>query len=35
MRRETNAGAYERITADALHHAKSRNWRGYWQRHVI
>jgi transposase-like protein len=34
MRRETNGHQYERITADALHHPKSRNWCGYWQRHV-
>ena len=32
MRRETNGDCYERITADALHHPKSRNWCGYWQR---
>ena len=34
MRREDNGTQYERMTADALHHPKSRNWCGYWQRHV-
>ena len=34
MRRETNGDQYERMTADALHHPKSRNWCGYWQRHA-
>jgi ISXO2-like transposase domain len=32
MRREDNGSQYERATADALHHPKSRNWCGYWQR---
>ena len=32
MRREDNGTQYERMTADALHHPKSRNWCGYWQR---
>ena len=32
MRRETNGDQYERTTADALHHPKSRKWCGYWQR---
>ena len=35
MRRENNGDQYERMTADALHHPKSRNWCGYWQRHVM
>ena len=34
MRREDNGTQYERMTADALHHPKSRNWCGYWQRHA-
>ena len=34
MRREDNGTQAERMTADALHHPKSRNWCGYWQRHV-
>ena len=34
MRREDNGSQYERMTADALHHPKSRNWCGYWQRHA-
>jgi len=34
MRRETNGHQFERCTADALTHPKSRNWCGYWQRHV-
>jgi hypothetical protein len=34
MRRETNGDGYERIAADALHHPKSRDWCGYWQRHA-
>ena len=34
MRRETNGDQYERTTGDALHHPKSRNWCGYWQRHA-
>ena len=34
MRREDNGTQYQRMTADALHHPKSRNWCGYWQRHV-
>src|SRR3954454_11869072 len=34
MRREDNGDQYERMTADALHHPKSRNWCGYWQRHA-
>jgi transposase-like protein len=33
MRHEDNGSQYERMTADALHHPKSRNWCGYWQRH--
>ena len=34
MRREDNGSQYERVTADALHHPKSQNWCGYWQRHL-
>lgn len=34
MRREDTGCQYERMTADALHHPKSRNWCGYWQRHA-
>ena len=34
MRRETNGDQYERMTADALTHPKSRNWCGYWQRGI-
>ena len=34
MRREDNGTQYEHMTADALHHPKSRNWCGYWQRHA-
>ena len=34
MRREDNGDQYERMTADALRHPKSRNWCGYWQRHA-
>jgi hypothetical protein len=34
MPRETNGDRYERATSDALHHPKSRNWCGYWQRHA-
>ena len=34
MRREDNGTQYERMTADALHHPKNRNWCGYWQRHA-
>ena len=33
-RHETNGDQYERMTADALMHPKSRNWCGYWQRAV-
>jgi len=35
MRRETNGCQFERCTADALGHPKSRNWCGYWQRHAV
>ena len=34
MRREDTGTQAERMTADALRHPKSRNWCGYWQRHV-
>ena len=32
MRRESNGVQWERATAGALSHGKSRNWCGYWQR---
>ena len=32
MRREDNGTQNRRVTANALHHPKSRNWCGYWQR---
>ena len=32
MRREDNRTQHRRVTANALHHPKSRNWCGYWQR---
>jgi hypothetical protein len=34
MRREDTRMQSARCTADALTHPKSRNWCGYWQRHV-
>jgi hypothetical protein len=34
MRREDTGSQYERCGSDALHHPKSRNWCGYWQRHA-
>ena len=34
MPRRLRSSQYERMTADALHHPKSRNWCGYWQRAV-
>jgi transposase-like protein len=34
MRREDTGCQYERCGSDALHHPKSRNWCGYWQRRV-
>jgi hypothetical protein len=34
MRRESNGNQFERCTGHAASHPKSRNWCGYWQRHV-
>ena len=34
MRREDNGTQHRRVTANALHQPKSRNWCGYWQRHA-
>jgi hypothetical protein len=34
MRREDTGCQYERCGSDALHHPKSKNWCGYWQRHA-
>ena len=34
MRREGTGTQYERCGSDALHHPKSKNWCGYWQRHA-
>jgi hypothetical protein len=32
MRRKDNGTQHQRVTAGAMAHPKSRNWRRYWQR---